>query len=139
MANTRLPSLFEREPYSLEDAFRSFLRPLRWEGMAEVPQVKMDITEAEAAYTVKAEIPGVRKEDIRVEIDGVSIPRDQTKTNGWDWIDQAFGELAFFGDACLKAQGSGLPSVVSGVVTCDTSDRQRTPKSAKEAAPSVAW
>ncbi len=60
---------------------------------------------------------------IRVEIDGVSIPRDQTKTNGWDWIDQAFGELAFFGDACLKAQGSGLPSVVSGVVTCDTRDR----------------
>jgi len=73
MANTRLPSLFEREPYSLEDAFRSFLRPLRWEGMAEVPQVKMDITEAEAAYTVKAEIPGVRKEDIRVEIDGATV------------------------------------------------------------------
>ena len=41
--------------------------------MAEVPQVKMDITEAEAAYTVKAEIPGVRKEDIRVEIDGATV------------------------------------------------------------------
>jgi hypothetical protein len=57
---------------------------------------------------------------ITVEIDGVPIPRDQTKTNGWDWIDQTFGELAFFGDACLKAQGAGgPPALVSGVVTCD--------------------
>ncbi len=57
---------------------------------------------------------------ISVEIDGVSIPRDQTKTNGWDWVDQSYGELAFFGPACTLAQGSeGVPAVVSGVVTCD--------------------
>jgi len=57
---------------------------------------------------------------ISVEIDGMSIPRDQTKTNGWDWIDQAFGELAFFGPACTLAQGAdGPPAVVTGVVTCD--------------------
>ncbi len=57
---------------------------------------------------------------ITVEIDGVSIPRDQTKTNGWDWVDQSFGELAFFGDACTTAQGSGgPPAIVTGVVSCD--------------------
>ena len=57
---------------------------------------------------------------ITVEIDGVVIGRDQTKTNGWDWVDQGFGELAFFGEACAKAQGAGgAPAVVSGVVSCD--------------------
>jgi hypothetical protein len=57
---------------------------------------------------------------ITVRIDGAVIPRDQTKTNGWDWVDQGFGELAFFGDACTKARGSsGLPATVSGVVSCE--------------------
>jgi hypothetical protein len=57
---------------------------------------------------------------IAVEIDGVAIPRDQTKTNGWDWIDQAYGQLAFFGEACTKARGAaGVPAAVSGVVTCE--------------------
>jgi hypothetical protein len=58
---------------------------------------------------------------ITVEINGVSIPRDQTKTNGWDWIDQAFGWLAFFGDACQQAQNGSTPQAtgVSGVVSCD--------------------
>ncbi|MDB5219901.1 MAG: hypothetical protein JWO86_7828, partial [Myxococcaceae bacterium] len=36
---------------------------------------------------------------ISVEINGKSIPRDPTHMNGWDWVDQAFGELAFFGPA----------------------------------------
>ena len=59
-------------------------------------------------------------DSIAVEIDGISIPRDQTKTNGWDWVDKAFGELAFFGPACALAQGAdGPPAVVTGVVTCD--------------------
>lgn len=57
---------------------------------------------------------------ITVEIDGVLIPRDQTKTNGWDWVDQTFGELAFFGDACTRARGAGgVPAAVGGVVSCD--------------------
>ena len=57
---------------------------------------------------------------ISVEIDGVAIPRDPTKTSGWDWVDQGYGELAFFGEACALAQGSGgPPAIVSGVVTCD--------------------
>jgi hypothetical protein len=58
--------------------------------------------------------------NITVEIDGVVIPRDQTKNDGWDWVDQNFGELAFFGEACAAAQGSGgPPAVVSGTVVCN--------------------
>ncbi|HVH43368.1 MAG TPA: vWA domain-containing protein [Labilithrix sp.] len=58
--------------------------------------------------------------DIAVQIDGVAIARDQTKRDGWDWVDQEFGELAFFGEACTRAQGAGgPPAVVSGVVRCE--------------------
>jgi hypothetical protein len=40
--------------------------PVRW----PTRQVKIDLTEHDDHYAVKAEIPGVRKEDIDVRIDG---------------------------------------------------------------------
>jgi HSP20 family protein len=36
-------------------------------------KVRMDVTEDEASYTVHAEIPGVKKEDINVTIDGNQV------------------------------------------------------------------
>jgi hypothetical protein len=56
---------------------------------------------------------------ISVEINGKSIPRDPTHMNGWDWVDQAFGELAFFGPACAAASGgTTTASQITGVVSC---------------------
>jgi HSP20 family protein len=46
----------------------------RW--MSEVPSVpamKLDVTEDDKAYHVKAELPGVQKDDINVEIDGNQV------------------------------------------------------------------
>ena len=40
------------------------------EGMEPAPRIKLDLHELETSYTVKAEIPGVRKEDIDVRVDG---------------------------------------------------------------------
>ncbi len=54
---------------------------------------------------------------IVVQIDGQSVARDTTRTEGWDWVDQAYGTLALFGDACKKAQGAG--GKVAGVVRCN--------------------
>jgi HSP20 family protein len=70
---TRLPSLFSRDPFMLDDAFRSFMRPFRWETEEEVPQIRMDVSETDTGYLVKAEIPGVSKEDLHVEIDGAKV------------------------------------------------------------------
>lgn len=57
---------------------------------------------------------------ISVEIDGKSIARDPSHTNGWDWVDQAFGTLAFFGAACTAASGgTATTSQITGVVRCD--------------------
>jgi len=73
MNTTRLPSLFTAEPFMFDDSFRSFMRPFRWEPTVETPQIRIDVSEADDAYTVKAEIPGVRKEDIHVEIEGTQV------------------------------------------------------------------
>lgn len=37
------------------------------------PMMRVDVTEDEAAYIVKAEIPGMKKEDIAVSIDGSTV------------------------------------------------------------------
>ena len=55
---------------------------------------------------------------ISIQVSGVVIPRDQTHQNGWDWIDQKFGELAFFGDACSQAQTAPTASALTGTVSC---------------------
>jgi HSP20 family protein len=75
MANiTRFdPFLTRLDPFgeSFEDVFRRMLRPVRWEVEGGGPQdIKVDVEESDRAYTVKAEVPGVKKEDINVQIDG---------------------------------------------------------------------
>ena len=58
---------------ALDDLFRGFfMRPVRFEGQPDV-QIKMDVSEDDKAYTVHAEIPGVKKDDIHVNIDGNQV------------------------------------------------------------------
>jgi len=40
---------------------------------AEAPRIRVDVAETEAAYVVSAELPGVKKEDIQVSIDGAQV------------------------------------------------------------------
>ncbi len=56
----------------LDDVFKGFFRPIRIEGAPEV-QIKMDVKEDDKCYTVHADIPGARKEDIHVTIDGNQV------------------------------------------------------------------
>lgn len=58
---------------ALDDLFRGFfMQPVRFEGQPEM-QIRMDVSEDEKAYLVHAEIPGVKKEDIHVNIDGNQV------------------------------------------------------------------
>ncbi|CAG1021841.1 partial Acid shock protein, partial [Methylococcales bacterium] len=71
------------EPFGdMDDWFRKMsLRPLVREGMEIEPQIKMDVKEADGKYLINAEIPGVKKDDIHVTIDGnrVSISAEVKK------------------------------------------------------------
>ncbi|MBL8608255.1 MAG: VWA domain-containing protein [Myxococcales bacterium] len=57
---------------------------------------------------------------ITITINGVPIPRDPTRQNGWEWIDRDFGEIALFGSACaaLTPEAGPTPAVAANV-RCD--------------------
>lgn len=58
---------------AFDDLFRGFfMRPVRYDGQQEI-QIKLDVNEDDKAYTVHAEIPGVKKEDIHVTVDGSQV------------------------------------------------------------------
>jgi HSP20 family protein len=79
MNDLRLRDMFAMDPF--EDAFRNFARPWKSELMTGVPEIRVDVSETESNYTLKAEVPGARKEDINVRIDGnqVSITSEVKK------------------------------------------------------------
>ncbi|PLC54298.1 stress protein [Pollutimonas nitritireducens] len=57
----------------LDDLFKDFrLRPMMGHLDAE-PRIKMDVSETEQGYTIKAEIPGVKKEDVKVAVEGNQV------------------------------------------------------------------
>ena len=58
---------------SFEDLFRRMLRPIRWEGEEQPLQIKIDVEEDDKSYKVKAELPGLKKEDINVQVEGNQV------------------------------------------------------------------
>ena len=60
----------------VDDFFKGFLvRPLAVEsGRSDaLPRMKVDVAEKNGAYVVSAELPGVKKEDIQITIDGAQV------------------------------------------------------------------
>jgi HSP20 family protein len=60
----------------VDELFKGFLvRPMAYEGVQSgaLPRVKVDVTESDGAYQVTADLPGVKKEDIQVAIDGAQV------------------------------------------------------------------
>jgi HSP20 family protein len=71
------------EPLSdFDNLFKGFMvRPLFQGATAAAPQLKLEVSEDDKSYTIKAEIPGVKKEDIKLSVDGnlVSISAEVKK------------------------------------------------------------
>ena len=59
----------------VDDFFKGFfVRPLGYESREAVaPRMKVDVAEKNGAYTVTAELAGVKKEDIHVSVDGAQV------------------------------------------------------------------
>src|SRR4051812_17720572 len=72
-----MASIQRFDPFNelVDDLFKGFLvRPLAYEGRNEtLPRAKVDVAERNGAYVVTAELPGVKKEDIQVTIDGAEV------------------------------------------------------------------
>src|SRR5262245_12021552 len=49
------------------------VRAVVGEGRESAPRLKIDVTEQNGAFKVKAEIPGVKEDDIQVNVDGDQV------------------------------------------------------------------
>jgi len=67
-------SIARTDPFGdIDDLFKGFfMRPVLLEGQPQM-QIKMDVKEDDNTYTVHADIPGVKKEDIHVSIEGNQV------------------------------------------------------------------
>jgi HSP20 family protein len=75
-----MASITRFDPFNdlVDDLFKGFLvRPLGFEGRGDggvqLPRARVDVAERNGAYVVTAELPGVKKEDIHVTIDGAQV------------------------------------------------------------------
>ncbi|WP_250441711.1 Hsp20/alpha crystallin family protein [Caballeronia sp. AZ1_KS37] len=73
-----MSNLTRFDPFSIEpvsEMFQGLFRPLRGLSLEESPlgQVKIDVSETDASYQVKAELPGVEKKDIDVKLDRSTV------------------------------------------------------------------
>lgn len=72
-----MASIQRFDPFNelVDDLFKGFLvRPVSYDGRGEtLPRAKVDVTERNGAYVVAAELPGAKKEDIEVTIDGAQV------------------------------------------------------------------
>jgi HSP20 family protein len=105
MANiTRFSPLRELERFNpfqeLEEMWKSMrMRPLTG-AETSFGEIRLDVSESDLAYTVRADIPGVTKDDIKVSIDGnqVSIAaetRQEKEEHGWNTLrsERFYGQL----------------------------------------------
>jgi len=73
-----MANIVRRDPFAVDDLFDDlmkgfFVRPVHYANTEAPVQIKMDVKEDDKAYTVHAEIPGVKKEDIHVQVEGNNV------------------------------------------------------------------
>ena len=100
-----MASITRYDPFNdlVDDFFKGFLvRPVAYEGRNDVlPRLRVDVAEKNGAYVVKGELPGVKKDDIRVSVDGAQVTLEaevkQEKTAGDERVlhtERAYGKVS---------------------------------------------
>jgi HSP20 family protein len=74
MASLRLFEPALNDPF--ESMFRRFLSPTRIDRTLDELDVRVDVVEKNGTFKVRADLPGVKKEDINVRIDGNLVQVD---------------------------------------------------------------
>ena len=91
-----------------DDLFRGFfVRPVDFNGApAQTPSIKMDVQEQGDSYLVHAELPGVKKEDIHVVVEGnlVSISAEVKQEKETKEGDRELRSERYFGKVSRSFQ-----------------------------------
>lgn len=94
-------------PDPFDDLFKGFfVRPVEFPNQPAAPTMRMDVKENEAGYQVHAELPGVKKEDIQVTIDGgtLSISAEVRQEKEEKEGDQVLRAERYFGKVTRSLQ-----------------------------------
>ncbi|QDF98646.1 heat-shock protein Hsp20 [Azoarcus sp. DD4] len=103
-----MSNLIRRDP--LDDFFRGFfVRPVEFgsgSNAGEVPQMRVDVKEDPEGYAVHAELPGMKKEDIHVHIDGpvVSISAERKQESETKEGERVLRTERYFGKVSRSFQ-----------------------------------
>ncbi len=101
-------SLFD--DFSVDMAPGFYVKPLHGDPLPSPGQIKIDVKENGNNYTVSAEIPGVRKEDIHVTIEGgMVMVRAEIKQEDAHKDDKSLRNERYFGSV---SRGIQLPQDV---------------------------
>ena len=76
-----------RSDTSYEELFRGFFKPVRMEGAPTPVTIKMDVSETDNGYVVHSEMPGVKKENIDVAIEGNQVTITAEVKQDWERKD----------------------------------------------------
>jgi HSP20 family protein len=58
---------------NIEDFLREFAMAPPLRGMEAEPRMRVDVEETDQAYILRAEVPGSKKEDIRITVEGNTV------------------------------------------------------------------
>ena len=89
-----------RADTGFDELFRGFFKPVRLESAPTPVTIKMDVIETENGYLVHSEMPGVKKSDIDVAIEGnlvtitAEVKRESEKKEG----DRLLRSERYFGN-----------------------------------------
>ncbi len=71
-----MPNITRQDPYGdlVEDLFKGFfVRPMAFESSEPVRRIRIEVAEQDGAYKILAELPGAKKEDIQLTIEGDQV------------------------------------------------------------------
>jgi HSP20 family protein len=61
---------FERFDDMFPEMFRRWMKPMSVSGFEAPGEIRIDVSENDKGYEIRAEVPGAKKDDIRVSVDG---------------------------------------------------------------------
>ena len=76
-----------RSDTGYDELFRGFFKPVRMEGAPTPVAIKMDVSETDNGYVVHSEVPGVKKENIDVAIEGNQVTITAEVKQDWEKKD----------------------------------------------------
>jgi len=133
-----LNELSRLDPFNdIDSLFKGFMvRPLFQGSAVAAPQIKLEVSEDDKNYTIKAEIPGVKKEDIHISVDGnlVSISAEVKKESEQKEGKKVIHSERYYGQVSRSFtldsevdEGAAQAKYTEGVLEAVLPKKQQTP------------